>query len=181
MFDMKKTLITCGFPRSGNTFLNQMLNLTFFPELDVNLRHHSVKFLTNQEKVIVPLRNPADAMTSWHLFRSPKDVNLDLHIKFYLRFHKAVLQKKSDVVILNFDSFTKDNDYVKIQIFDKFNAKAKQNVTCEQVKEIMLEKGYLKNLPQDNQMETKIVKEKLSNLSGFDQCVELYNNLKALG
>lgn len=178
MLDAKSALVTCGFPRSGNTFLNEVLHLTYFPELSVNLRDHSVKFLLNQKKVIVPLRNPADAMTSWHLFKSPNDSKLDLHIKYYLRFHNAVLQSKSNVVILDFDYFIKDTDYIKNKIFNNFNLKAKQNVTCEQVKKVMLEKGYSKNLPQDNQIETKIVKDKLSNLSGFDQCLELYAQLK---
>ena len=61
-----------GFPRSGNTFLRYSL-CNMYPEYYFNRPIHTVKFLEeypHKDKIIMPIRNPEDCISSWVEFKS---------------------------------------------------------------------------------------------------------------
>lgn len=173
---MKELLITSGFPRSGSTYLNQALNLLYYPKQEFNWNRHSVVAIEQANRIIVTFRNPVDSLASWQKY--PSNGNLEADIKYYIRFYSAVLDNLNKVVLMDFDIFTKDIDYIKDKVFKNFGIETDNNVTDAQVKEAMLANGKDINLPRNNKEELETVKQQLINTPGFDQCVELYNQLK---
>ena len=173
---MKEFLITSGFPRSGSTYLNQALHLLYYPNEEPNWNRHTVVAIENSNKIIVPFRNPLDCIASWHNY--PSQGILESDIKFYIRFHTAILNNISKVVLMDFDFFTKDLDYIKDKVFKNFSIDTNRYVGDEQVKQAMLREGKEINLPRNNQEELTKIKKTLLSLDSFDKCVELFNQLK---
>lgn len=173
---MKELLITSGYPRSGSTYLNQALNLLYYPEQKVNTNRHTVSAIDKANRIMVTFRNPVDSVASWQKY--PSQASLEADIKFYIRFYSAVLNNLSKVVLMDFDFFTKDIDYIKDKVFKNFGLTASRFVTDEDVKQAMLTNGKEINLPRNNQEELARVKEELPNVPGFDKCLELYAQLK---
>lgn len=170
-------LRTSGYCRSGNTFLNYSLQVLYFNNESVNPNWHTVAKLDAREKIMVPLRNPLDCISSWHLY--PSSYPLDADIKYYLRFHTAVLEKIDKVVLMDFDYFTKDIEYIKGKVLENFGIGTDNQVTDSQIREAMLANGKEINLPRNNKEELDAVKAELQGMAGFNECVELYNALKS--
>lgn len=173
---MKELLITSGFPRSGSTYLNQTLNLLYYPEQEVNWNRHTVVAIEKANRIMVTFRNPTDAIASWQKY--PSWAELEADVKFYIRFYSAVLDNLNKVVLMDFDYFTKDLDYVKDKVFKNFGIETNRYVTDAQVKEAMLASGKEINLPRNNQEELNLTKEELNLTKDFDKCLELYAQLK---
>lgn len=173
---IKGLLVTSGYPRSGNTYLNQALNLLYYPDEYVNLNNHTVVAMKKSAKIIVPFRNPLDVIASWHKYPLPSTVIED--VNFYIRFHSAVLDNLHKVCLMDFDKFTADIDYIKDQVFKNFGLSTNRYVPDEDVKEAMLANDKHINLPRNNQEELQAAKELISNTEGFDKCLELYAQLK---
>lgn len=173
---MKELLITSGFPRSGSTYLNQALNLLYYPEQEVNWNRHTVVAIEQANRIMVTFRNPINSIASWHKY--PSGGLLEADIKYYTRFYSNVFDNLSKVVLMDFDYFTKDIYYIKDKVFKNFGIGTDNYVTDAQVKEAMLANDKKINLPRSNQEELEAVKQQLVNTTGFDQCVDLYNKLK---
>lgn len=172
---MKAKLITSAYPRSGSTYLNQALNLFYYPEDLPNINRHEVIAIEKVELILVPFRSPLDSIASWHKYPSTGILGAD--IKYYIRFHTAVLNNLSKVVLMDFDLFTKDINYIKNRVFKNFDLTTDQNVTDEDVKKAMLANGKEINLPRNNEEELAQVKKELPYIEGFDKCLELYAQL----
>lgn len=173
---MKELLITSGFPRSGSTYLNHSLNLLYYPQEEVNYNRHTVVAIDLSNKILVPFRNPVDAIASWHLY--PIESTIEQDINFYIRFYSSVLERQNKVILMDFDKFTADIDYIKDQVFKNFSLSTNRYVADENVKEAMLANDKHINLPRNNKEELQAVKELISNTEGFDKCLELYAQLK---
>lgn len=173
---MKEFLITSAFPRSGSTYLNQALNLLYYPKQEVNQNRHTVISLETVTSIMVAFRNPLDSIASWHLYPSTGQLNSD--ISFYIRFYSAVLNNINKVILMDFDFFTKDIDYIKDKVFKNFGIKTDNYVIDAQVKEAMLINNKEINLPVNNQQELNIIKEQLTEEPLFIECVKLFNKLK---
>ena len=171
-------LRTTGYCRSGNTYLNYVLKFLYYPSERKNFNWHTVAKLDAREKIMVPFRNPLDCISSWHLY--PSNGTLDADIQFYLRFYRAVIDKIDKVVLMDFDYFTKDIDYVTDKVFKNFGITEYGNITDIEVKNIMLADDKEINLPRNNKEELDAVKAELQGMAGFNECVELYNTLKSL-
>lgn len=173
---MKELLITSGFPRSGSTYLNQSLNLLYYPDQEVNWNRHTVAAIEKANRIMVTFRNPADSIASWQKY--PSNGHLEEDIRFYIRFYSAVLGSLNKIVLMDFDYFTKDIDYIKDKVFKNFGIETNRYATDSQVREAMLANGKDINLPRNNKEELALVKEQLQNTAGFDKCLELYAQLK---
>ena len=173
---MRELLITSGFPRSGSTYLNQALNLLYYPDQEVNWNRHTVVAIENATTIMVTFRSPEDSIASWHTY--PSGSQLESDIRFYIRFYSAVLDNLNKVVLMDFDYFTKDIYYIKDKVFKNFGIDTNRYVTDAEVKEAMLANDKQINLPRNNQEELALVKEQLQNITGFDKCLELYAQLK---
>lgn len=173
----KEQLISCGFLRSGNTFLNRALNLLYFPELEVNLRHHTVKSIEKYDKLLSVLRSPLDCLASRQIAVN-QEYSIEMDIKFYLRFHNAILENKSKIVIMKFEQFTTDIDYIKTQVLENFQIKPQNEVSIEEIKNSMLNHDESYFLPRNNKDELDRVKGEILASPYFDECLELYAQLK---
>ena len=125
---------------------------------------------------MVTFRNPADSIASWQKY--PSNGQLEEDVKFYIRFYSAVLDNLNKVVLMDFEYFTKDIDYIKDKVFKNFGIETNRYVTDEQVKQAMLANDKHINLPRNNQEELALVKEQLKTMPDFDKCLELYAKLK---
>lgn len=173
-----KDLITSAFPRSGSTYLNQALQLLYYPTEAVNLNRHSVIAIENAQKIMVPFRNPKDSIASWHKY--PSNGFLEADIKFYVRFYSFVLGNLSKVVLMDFDNFTQDIEYIKSKVFDNYNLTTDKVVTNDEVKMAMLVNGKEINLPRNNKEELDLIKSTLESMPEFTECIDLYARLKQI-
>lgn len=169
-------LITSGFPRSGNYFLKYSLSALYEPKYQISGVQHTTKSFIKNNLTLVPFRNPLDSIASWQIFESKGSLSDD--VNFYIRFYSAILENLEKIILLDFDSFTKNFIYIENKLFDTLQILANENVTDVQVKENMLEDGYQLNLPRNNKEELALVKEQLQNTAGFNQCLKLYAQLK---
>lgn len=176
---MKDTLITSGYPRSGSTYINQALNLLYYPEQEVNYNRHTVVAIEKSEKIMVTFRRPVDSIASWHKYPSREALNAD--ISFYIRFYSYVLNNTNKIVLMDFDEFTKNISYIQDKVRDGFNFEPLASVTDLQVKEAMLNNDKEINLPRNNKDELQEIKDILVDTPRFDECVDLHLQLKQVG
>lgn len=174
------TLHIVGFPRSGNMFLSYVLYKLYantdYPYSNVS---HKVKRLLEYDKCITPIRNPEDSILSWNLFISQPS-KLDLDIKFYKRFHKAVIENMDKIVLFDFNIFSNNIDYVKQKIKIAYDLDTSIPLTIEEAKQLVSETSLLQeySLPREEDKEEKErVREMLKNSEGFDECEELYKTI----
>jgi hypothetical protein len=172
-----RKLTTSAFPRSGSTYLNQALQLLYYPADPVNENRHTVVAIDKSEKIMVPFRNPIDSIASWHKY--PSNGLLEADVQYYVRFYSAVLNNLDKVVLMDFDLFTQDLEYIKSRVLDNFGISTNEAVTDAQVKEAMLLNNKEINLPRNNKEELDAVKAILSNLPEFQECVSIYATLKS--
>lgn len=173
---MKESLKSCGFPRSGNTYLNQALNLLYYPTEEVNLNKHTVVAIKKATRILVTFRNPIDSIASWHNY--PSDGHLKKDVEFYLRFYCAVLENLNKIVLMDFETFTKNIDYIKNQVFNNFGFVTNSNATDYDIKYAMIKNNKKINLPRNNQEELMLIKEELKTMSNFEECLQIHENLK---
>jgi len=174
---MKNLLISSGYPRSGNTYLNQALNLLYYPDSRAKENNHTVVAIQNADTIIVPFRNPLDSIASWHKY--PSWGTLEEDVKYYTRFYTAVLNNLSKVVLMDFDKFIQDIEFIKLQVFTNYNLTTNKLVTNNDVKMAMLVNGKEKNLPRNNKEELDLVKSNLKSMPEFQECLDLYVSLKS--
>jgi hypothetical protein len=84
-------ILVDGFPRSGNTFCNNVL-VKSFPDAWVSSFTHSAKVLTKEHFVLI--RNPQKAISSFmSVFREP---DADASERWWVRFYDTAV-KETDV------------------------------------------------------------------------------------
>lgn len=110
-------LVSAGFPRSGNTFLNQILKKSF-PKVNVVEFTHNVNTL-DFFNCIVPIRNPYHAVPSWGAFSGEQ--NLESTAKWYIRFNTKVLEKINDLLVIDFIQLSNNPSIVVKKISNNFN------------------------------------------------------------
>jgi hypothetical protein len=172
---MKEVLVTSAYPRSGQTFLNYALKHLYYEDA-ANTNYHTVKSLVGLNKPIISIRNPLDCIASWSNY--PSGGSLIDDIKFYLRFHNAVLENKDKSVILEFEKFTVDSNYLISKIKDAFDIDPINSWDLNAIKSSMLENQKDINLPVSNYDNINRLKEELQLIPEFQDCIELYNTLK---
>jgi hypothetical protein len=177
MQTLKEKLLLCSFPRSGNVYLNEALHLLYFPEDKSNHPNHFTYTIKERNKTLVAFRNPIDSIASWVSF--PIGNDLDGSIKFYTRFYNVVLENIDKCVLMDFDLFIKDIDYIKNKVFANFNIDTNNQVTDFQIKKSIINKEKEINLPRNNKEELDEIKKQLNNSVEFSKFTDLYNNLKS--
>lgn len=169
-------VMIAGYPRSGNIYLSYALQLIYYPDKPWNLPRHTVSSIENNSKVIVPFRNPLDCISSWHSFFSKESIKS--HIDFYIRFNTAVIKNMNKITLMDFDLFINDLNYIKYILSKNFGVTPVTEATDYEIKSVMIEKEKEINLPRNNKEELAQIKEQLQSTPGFDNCLELYAQLK---
>lgn len=173
-----RQLITSAYPRSGSTYLNQALQLLYYPSAAVNENRHTTIAIDKSKKIIVSFRNPLGSIASWH--RYPSGGLLEADIQYYVRFYSYVLSNLDRVVLMDFDIFTQDLEYIKSKVLENFGIATNEVVTDSQVKESMLLNNKEINLPRNNRDELDAVKSVLKTLPEFQACLGVYAQLKEI-
>ena len=172
---MRDLLITTGFPRSGNTYLNYSFKSLYYPEENPRLNFHSVSSMGKHDHLFVPFRNPQDCIASWHNY--PSNGQLEEDIKYYLRFYTAALENLNKLTLMDFNKFTKDLEYIKDKVKSSIDIEGIYDVSDEEIKGYMLNDKKNKNLPLPVINDVSLTKEALLNTESFKECLVIYNNL----
>ena len=172
---MKELLMTSAYPRSGQTFLNYALKHLYYEDA-ANTNYHTVKSLVRLDKHIVSLRKPLDCIASWSNY--PSGGGLIDDINYYLRFHNKVLDNKDKIVIVEFEKFTVDGNYLITKIKKEFDIDPINNWDLDTIKFSMLKNEKDRNLPVSNYDNINRIKKELETMPEFQDCIELYNTLK---
>ena len=90
-------IVSAGFPRSGNKFLNDLLSQGFPGKVD-DFTHsvHTLEILN----CVVPIRNPYQSVPSWSAFSGEQD--LEATAKWYMRFNIKVLDNIENLIAIDF-------------------------------------------------------------------------------
>jgi hypothetical protein len=171
----KEKFITTGFPRSGNTYLNYSFRSLYYPDNIPNKVFHSASTIEKFDHLFIPFRNPLDSIASWNNY--PSNCEIELDIKYYIRFYSHVMNNLNKVTLMNFDYFTKDLEYIKGKVKESINIESIYSVSDEQIKAYMIEDKKNKNLPLSNPDNVSIIKETLTNTESFKECLDIYDNL----
>ena len=113
-------ILVNGFPRSGNTFLTNLLNQAF--DIEVIFIHHRADYLS-VPNCIVPIRKPEESIPSWAKFSESDDIYSI--IRWYERFYTSILDNINNVTIVAFEDFTTQPLLAIDYLSNKFNIKAK--------------------------------------------------------
>jgi hypothetical protein len=173
----KEFLITSGYPRSGNMFLNHSLRWMYFPEDDRNGVDHMTITIKNREKTLVTIRKPEESIVSWHLFKHKVRhlPDLDSDINFYIRYHAAVKENINKCIVMEFDQFTNSSVYIEDKIYNAFNISKVQDYDLEKIKDGIMKDELIRHLPGDNYTNREEIKNNLINHEKYSQCLDLYN------
>jgi hypothetical protein len=182
--------IACSYPRSGNTYLNYYLALAYgINNGQFKENWHTVNKITSSiDKIMVPLRNPLDCISSWANHQTgiyglgiekvtPETINDD--INYYLRFMNSVLHNIDKVVIFNYDKMILSLSYIDDLVFSNFGFLKINNVSDNDIKMAMENGGNEKNLPQNNQQIMGEIKEMVQKSPKYKKCLSLHEQILA--
>jgi hypothetical protein len=179
VLDLQDLLITSGFPRSGNTFVNHAFNKLFNLEY-VNLNRHTVAAIENREHTFVPFRHPLDCISSWHLYQDEFLTDprlLEKDFKFYLRFHNNLKSLSNKATLLDFDLFKDDLGYLTAKVTSLYPV-TPSDTTLEEVKTFMNESDKSINLPRNTQEQKQEIQEWMKRIDLYQECISVYQSLK---
>ena len=175
---MRDLLITTGFTRSGNTYLNYSFRSLYYPQENPRLNFHSVSSMEKYDHLFVPFRNPKDCIASWH--RYPSGGHLEEDIKYYLRFYKAALENLDKITLMDFNKFTTSLEYIKDKVKGSLDLDQVANPTDSKIKATMIDSEKTINLPVNNKAELDVIKAQIVEIPSFQECIELYDSLKSV-
>ena len=138
----KEKFITVGFPRSGNTYLNYSFRSLYYPESTPYKVFHSASTIDKFDHLFIPFRNPLDSIASWNNY--PSNCEIELDIKYYIRFYNQVLLNLNKLTLMDFDRFTQDLDYIKNKVKESIHIESFYNVSNEEIKRYMIEDKKIK-------------------------------------
>lgn len=186
---ISRVINSFGYPRSGNTFLRSSLYL-LYPEHTVGMPKHTLveaQRYINQGKTLVVFRNPLDAISSWSIYKqegylSPrfewhKLNDIDDDIKFYCRIYNYVLSNLENIILLDFDCFTNNLDYL-VDKLSPLELGPHRAVSIEDVKESMLADERRLNLPRETKSLIQGQHSIIQNSPIFKDAILLHNDLK---
>ena len=100
-------LTVSGFPRTGTSYLQQILK-SAFPSLSVINGYHRILSLKQTGMKAITLRHPCDAVSSWIVFSHPRPVVVDDALDWYCQFIEQALLAPSKIIVADFNQFTSE-------------------------------------------------------------------------
>ena len=96
-----KSIVVCGYPRSGNVFAAEYLRLALPDAHVISNRHSPLKIQTAAEArvpVIIPVREPRDAVASWMVYLDAPvtAAQAERHLKGYIAWHRYALRVRCE-------------------------------------------------------------------------------------
>jgi hypothetical protein len=180
-------LFIAGATRSGNTFLEVVLGSMYKNKNIISKHDHTVVYLSNRidnENIVTPLRSPLDAIASHYTFknflgRNQVDQSIDMDIKYYTRYYKFVNENFNKILVLDFDIFTKNLDYVSASVKEKFDIEKTDTVDLDFISQYMERNKSLFFNKRDEAIVTQEVKDMVSSSLEFENVLIEYNSIKS--
>lgn len=129
--NLDSKFIITGFPRSGNTYISDIIKFNF-PDIEFSHHIHTlapIKMgLKKEIPVIILIRNPIDSISSLYLKlyinknhnERKKNKILKILIERYINYHEYIIQKKLKNVY-EFDDIIKYSEDFILNICEKLN------------------------------------------------------------
>jgi hypothetical protein len=179
--NLQSLLVTSGFPRSGNTFVNyafyKLFNLEF-----VHSPQHSVLAIKKRKHTFVPFRHPLECVSSWHLYQDEFTLGsstLEDDLNFYLRFYTSLEPLYNTITLLDFDLFKDDLSYLSSKVTGLYDVTL-SSTTLEEVKAFMNDSDRGKHLPRNPQEQRQEIQEQILATDLYQDCLGVYTQLKAI-
>jgi hypothetical protein len=188
----EQTTVVSGYPRSGNTFLAFSISELYETKDEYLIRSHStVSIKTNLDKnkdVCVAIREPLQAISSWHHFRTQraelnlcqdtvynkKGLTLDADFNFYIRYYSFVQEYLDKIALMNFAKFSNNSNYIMNKIFNKFNKKPVVNLSSEVLHNKLKAKGGRNFLPRPQNSVRAQIEHQVATHPLYKDVVDLY-------
>lgn len=117
-----------GFPRSGNTYLVEMLRSTQHDRLRIRSHGHVPAFVLssvrNGKPVGLLIRRPMDAVISWRIFSGLPIVYL---LRQYILYYSTVMPHKAKLCVIEFERLQQS----AVQIIEELEWQSKLGLTWE--------------------------------------------------
>lgn len=185
-----------GYPRSGNTFLNQLI-IHVFP--DLNAVHHlhkvaPIKIALNKDiPAFILIRNPDDAISSNYLKHYaqggvlPEDLNVDLLDKMvddYYYYYKFVHNNRRLIHVIEFKELIGNPLKIITMIADQMNIDGgDESLINEKVRQATstysgAKTKYGSSKPNiHKEQEKDKIKKKLPLITNYQEVREIYNEV----
>lgn len=179
-----------GYPRSGTTFLKSALD-EIFPDYEFSLCRHTVWELKDDISKgnipIVPFRYPLDSIGSWSIYRQENILNathfnwhndnLEGDIKFYLRINTEILKLKDSIVLMPFEKFADNIEFITQRISVKLGLVPNGDPDLERIKANMRSGIARLNLPRETKEIIETVKPQILQHPLYADTLSLYQRL----
>ena len=180
----RSIIYVLGYPRSGNTFIEVVLN-RLFKGIVSSSHNHSVEYLLNRlgNNLVVPIRNPIDSVSSWVAFRKFEGVTVSVEqaLDSYIAYYHALKQNGAKICLLDFDKFKDDISYVKTEVGNYFGNILDKPITMEKVLKEM-DNHYRNFSPNRNSGKADSqLKQKVKQAHNFDQAHQGFMELRVMG
>jgi hypothetical protein len=117
-----------GYPRSANTFATAAFKLAN-PGVSVASHFHIPPFIVRGLNLGKPgiflIRRPIDCVVSWTIYWEGR-LRLEQALDYYVDFHRALVQFKSDLFVATFEETTRQFS----RVIRKFNQRFGTNYSC---------------------------------------------------
>ena len=129
-----ENIAVVGFPRVGNTFAGRVLKLAFENRNCklVNHYHSAAQAIYSSKKnipTILITRNPRDVILSLKIYyQGINNISINSHIFRFLIYHLRILLSNTDMLIIDFDEFTKNPNILIKKINSKYHLKLNENI-----------------------------------------------------
>lgn len=169
------TMITiAGYPRSGTTFLTELLKKSF-PEKQFN-RTHAIDNTINDIFVVSVIRDPKECIPSWMITFNDKKFNIDDNLNWYISHLKALKNRKLPKVVLDFKEFIKSPEDAIVKCSNEFGLGQGEIVDLEELFLKINTDRTTKFLPNPSRQHSHLIKD-VVNSKLYDEAIALYSEI----
>ena len=147
-----ETIAVVGFPRVGNTFAGRVIKVGFGSRKFkiVNHYHSSAQAISASSlkiPTILIIRKPVDTILSLYISYPLNSYYISTHIIRFIIYHLRILFSNSKLLIINFDDFKDNPNFLLKKVNQEFQFNLDQNILNEELK-----KNVLNSIKIDNKL-----------------------------
>jgi len=177
---MNNIIYVTGYGRSGNTFLQLALEKMYNQVIVSDHNHNSLYFVNRLgSQIVMPIRNPLDSVASFYTFQTYNKINttLDKCLNHYIEYFTQVNKHKDKLCLLDFEEMTKNLEYVKNKIKNKYSLESNKNIDLKQIETDMASNYPMFFYNRSKAKPTERTKQEILTLSNYLEALDVWNNL----
>lgn len=164
-------LTVSGFPRTGTTYLRQILQ-SAFPSLLVLDGYHRIQALKDSGWKAVTLRNPCDAVSSWIVYSDSRPVVIADALDWYCQFIEQAMLSPERIFLFTFDEFICSPDKTMNQ-FGELIGLQSRTLDHKHIQSVMSQ-DFARSFPSANTEYKYKYSESIVNSDSYQRAFEMY-------